>query len=57
MDLVPIDGPAIPIDNLSSSPGVEGSFVLPGSGQYYLQVISSGPWMFALQYGADQFIW
>jgi hypothetical protein len=57
MDLVQVGGPAIPVNNLSSSPGVEGSFVLPGPGQYYLQVISSGTWMFALQYGTDQFIW
>ncbi len=57
MYLVPPDGQAIPVNNLSSSPGVEGSFALPGPGLYYLQVVSSGSWVFALQYGTIQFDW
>ena len=51
------NGASEPINNLSSAPGIEGGINVPGPGPYRLQVISSGRWFFALQYGENQFEW
>ena len=57
MYLVPVGGTPIGVDNLSPNPGVIGTFNIPGPGKYYLQVSSSGQWMFGIQYGTNQFTW